>query len=233
MNRDRWIQRAAPGLLALLALLAPAPYLAAQDNPSGQATLNFLFAAGAQLAQHRDAPPAPLETRSVLSSGDRIKFFLEPASDGCFYLFHVSPAGDLSLLFPADVNASQTPAGRQVFVPEGPLWFELDAAPGTEKIYFLASASPLRELEALFARHATLKDRADIRASVQAILDEVSRLNQKRRPLAAPAEKPVRIAGKFRAPSKTDSAALPDITPFAVEIEAQGYFSRTFTIEHR
>jgi hypothetical protein len=64
-------------------------------------------------------------------------------------------------------------------------------------------------------------------------LDEISRLNKQRRTLAAPAEKPVRIAGKFRAPPTTDSAALPDITPFAKEIVAQGYFSKTITVDHR
>jgi hypothetical protein len=58
-------------------------------------------------------------------------------------------------------------------------------------------------------------------------------LNKQRRTLAAPAEKPVRIAGKFRAPPKTDSAALPDITPFAKEIVAQGFYNKTFTVDHR
>ncbi|MCK7469833.1 MAG: hypothetical protein MZU95_02800 [Desulfomicrobium escambiense] len=58
------------------------------------------------------------------------------------------------------------------------MWFELDAASGTEKFFFLASTSRLAALENLYARHTTLKDRADIQSSTQAILDEISRLEQ-------------------------------------------------------
>jgi len=174
-----------------------------------------------------------VETHTVLNSGDRIKFFLEPKSDAYFYLFHLGPHGGLALLFPPDLKKPQAPPGQPLYVPEGSLWFELDATSGTEKFFFLASKSRLSGLENLYAHHTTLKDRADIQSSTQAVLDEISRLNKQHRSLAAPAEKPVRIAGKFRAPSKTDSAALPDITPFAKEIVAQGFYSKTFTIEHR
>ena len=113
------------------------------------------------------------------------------------------------------------------------MWFELDSTSGTEKFFFLASKSRLGALESLYAHHTTLKDRADIQPSTQAVLDEISRLNKQHRSLAAPAEKPVRIAGKFRAPSKTGSAALPDITPFAREITAKDFYGKTFTIDHR
>ena len=233
MQCIRWFKRTAPAALALIILLNPTPCLRAQGSPSGQKTLNFLFAVGAQLAKQGDAKPVPVETHTVLDSGDRIKFFLEPKSDAFFYLFHLGPNSDLSLLYPADLKKPQAQPGQPFYVPDGPMWFELDAARGTEKFFFLASKSRLGELENLYARHTTLKDRADIQSSTQAILDEISRLNKQRRSLAAPAEKPVRIAGKFRAPSKTDSAALPDITPFAKEIVAQGFYGKTFTIDHR
>jgi hypothetical protein len=58
-------------------------------------------------------------------------------------------------------------------------------------------------------------------------------MNKQRRSLAAPAEKPIRVAGKPRGQQKPDSVALPDITPFAKEIVAQGFYSKTFTIDHR
>ena len=233
MQCIRWFKRTAPAALALLFWLNPTPCLRAQGSPSGQNTLNFLFAVGAQLAKQDDAKPVPVETHTTLNSGDRIKFFLEPKSDAYFFLFHLGPNSELSLLYPPDLKKSHAQPGKPFFVPDGPMWFELDAASGTEKFFFLASKSRLGELENLYARHIALKDRAEIPSSTQAILDEISRLNKQRRSLAAPAEKPVRIAGKFRAPSKTDSAALPDITPFAKEIVAQGFYSKTFTIDHR
>jgi hypothetical protein len=232
MHCIRKFKRTAPAALAFIFLLYPAPCLWAQSSLSGQNTLNFLFAAGAQLAKQPDAKPVPVETHTVLTSGDRIKFFLESKTDAHFYLFHLGPHGDLSLLFPPDLKKSLAP-GQPLYVPEGSLWFELDATSGTEKFFFLASKSRLSGLENLYAHHATLKDRADIQSSTQTLLDEISRLNHQRRSLAAPAEKPVRIAGKFRAPSTTDSVALPDITPFAKEIVAQGFYSKTFTIDHR
>lgn len=233
MHCFRWFKHTAPAVLAFIILLYPSPYLRAQGSPSGQTALHFLIAVGAQVVKHGDAKPVPVETHTVLNSGDRIKFFLEPKSDAYFYLFHLGPNSDLSLLFPPDMKKSQVQTGQSLYVPDGPLWFELDAASGAEKFFFLASKSRLAQLENLYDRHTTLKDQADIQSSTQAILDEVARLNKQRRSLAAPAEKPVRIAGKFRAPSKTDSAALPDITPFAKEIVAQGFYSKTFTIDHR
>jgi hypothetical protein len=145
----------------------------------------------------------------------------------------LGPHGDLSLLFPPNLKKAQAPLGQQLYVPEGPLWFELDATRGIEKFFFLASKSRLGQLETLYARHATLTDRADIQSSTQTILKEIASLSKQRRPLTAPAERPIRIAGKQRGPQKPDSAALPDITPFAKEIVAQGFYSKTFTIDHR
>lgn len=233
MHCIRWFYRTVPAALAFLVLLYAAPGLCAQGSPSGQKPLNFLFAVGAQLAKQGDAKPVPVETHTVLNSGDRIKFFLEPKSDAYFYLFHLGPNSDLSLLFPPDMKKSKVQPGQLLYVPDGPLWFELDAASGAEKFFFMASKSRLTQLENLYDRHTTLKDRAEIQSSTQAILDELANLNKQRRSLAAPAEKPVRIAGKFRAPSKNGAAALPDIPPFAKEIVAQGFYSKTFTIDHR
>jgi hypothetical protein len=229
----RRIHSAAPAVLAVVFLLVPLPCLHAQGKPFDQGTLHFLFAVGAQTARQGDAKPVPVEAHTSLNSGDRIKFFLEPKTDGYFYLFHMGPNGDLSLLYPADLKKPQTQPGQPFYVPDGPLWFELDAARGAEKFFFLASKTHLTQLENLYARHGTLKDRDDLQSSTQALLDEISRLNKQRRSLTAPAEKPVRIAGKFRAPSKTDPSALPDITPFAKEITAQSFYSKTFTIDHR
>lgn len=233
MHGMRRLRFTAPAVLALMISLVPAHHLCAQSGPSEPSALHFLFAVGAHLAKPGDSRPVPVEAHTVLNSGDRIKFFLEPKSDLYFYLFHLGPRGDLARLFPLDLKTTQALSGQQFYVPEGPLWYELDATSGLEKFFFLASKSRLSQLESLYARHATLTDRADIQSSTQAILDEVSRLNKQRKSLVAPAEKPIRIAGKQRGQPRPDSVALPDITPFAKEIVAQGFYSKTFTIDHR
>jgi hypothetical protein len=233
MHGFRRLRFTAPATLALLVSLYPALHLCAQSGLSGPAALHFLFAVGAQLAAPGSPKPVPVETQTVLNSGDRIKFFLEPKVDAYFYLFHLGPQGHLSLLFPPDLKKTQAASGQPFYVPEGPLWYELDATSGMEKFFLLASKSRLSQIESLYARHVTLTDREDIQSSTQAILDEVGRLTQQRKSLAAPAEKPIRIAGKQRGPQAPDSVALPDITPFAKEILAQGFYSKTFTIDHR
>jgi len=71
-----------------------------------------------------------------------------------------------------------------------------------------------------------------VQSSTDAILDEIKGLRQKHRQLSAPAEKPVRIGGSVRGqPSSTP--AVPDITPLAAEVTAPGFYSRTFSIDHR
>lgn len=233
MRFIRWSRPTPPTVLALMVSLVLAPQLCAQSSITDPGVLHFLFAAGAQLVKPGDPKPVPVESHAVLNSGDRIKFFLEPRSNVYFYLFHLGPHGDLSLLFPPDLKKPQAPPGQQVYVPEGPLWYELDATSGTEKFFFLASNSALGQLENLYARHASLKNRSEIQSSTQGILNEIARLNKQRRPLTAPAERPIRIAGKQRGSQGTDAAALPDITPFAREIVAQGFYSKTLTIDHR
>ncbi|MFO7706972.1 MAG: DUF4384 domain-containing protein [Desulfobacterales bacterium] len=229
----RRFKRALPGPFTFLLIVGSAASLQAQASPSGLNTLNFLFGAGVQLSKSSDAKPVPLETHSVLASGDRIKFFLAPQSDANFYLFHEGADGRVALLYPADIDESRLAAGRLVYVPKGSLWFELDAASGAEKFLFLASHERLARLEDLAARHAADKERGGPASSAKELLDEISRLNKSYRSLAAPAEMPVRIAGKFRAPPKADSTPLPDITPFAKEITAKDFYSKTFTIDHR
>lgn len=225
--------RTAPAALAVLFFLCPLPWLYAQGKPSDPETLHFLFAAGAQSVKQENSKPVPVETHTVLNSGDRIKFFLEPKSEAYFYLFHLGPNSNLSLIFPPDLKKSRMKPGQPFYVPAGSMWFELDAVRGTEKFFFLVSKSRLEELEKLYFRHVALKDRTGIQTSVQAVLDEIARLSKQRKPLAPPAEKPVRIAGKLRAPSGGNAAALQDITPFSKEITAKDFYSETFTIDHR
>jgi hypothetical protein len=215
-----------------LALVAAPIGAAAQGRPE-KGHLNFLLAFGAQAATASGAKLMPVENETRLRSGDRLKLFVEPRAEMFFYLVHQNPQGELALLLPADPRSARLVSGKGVFVPADDHWFELDAQTGQEKFLVLASAERLDRLEELLAQYGALTETAARAAAADGIMNEIKKLRQQAKPLSAPAEKPVRIGGSVRAPSGKSPAAIPDITPFASEITAPGFYSRTFSIEHR
>jgi hypothetical protein len=204
----------------------------AQSRP-GKSELIFLYAFGAQTGAQAGGKIIPVQNETTLRSGDRLKLFVEPKAELYFYLVHLSSQGDLTPLFPVDSKPARIAPGSQLFLPEGNQWFELDAHPGTEKFFMLVSADRLGRLEELCSHHLTLKDKSDLQSSTDAIQNEIKNLRQQYRPLSAPAEKPVRIGGSVRGQSPSGAPVAPDVTPLATEVTAPGFYSRTFSIDHR
>ena len=79
----------------------------------------------------------------------------------------------------------------------------------------------------------TLKDKSEAQSSADAIQNEIKHLRQQYKQLTAPAEKPVRIGGSVRGQLPSGAPVAPDVTPLAVEVTAPGFYSRTFSIDHR
>lgn len=219
--------------VSLAVLIVALTAFFAQAQP-GQGDIGFLYAFGAHVGpQAGKGKVVPVQAEASLRAGDRLKLYFEPKGDLYFYLLHLSSQDELNLIVPAAGQSAEIKAGTRLFVPAGAQWFELDGHTGQEKFFMLASGKRLERLEELFARHRALKEQPELQASADAILTEIKRLRQQHQQLSAPAEKPVRIGGSLRAPQASGQAALPDITPLAVEITAPGFFSRTFTIDHR
>ena len=216
-----------------LALMFIASAVVFAQTPSGKNDINFLYAFGAYSGSQGKGKVVSVQNETSLRAGDRLKLFFEPKNDQYFYLLHLSSQGELTSLFPAAGQLAGVAAGAQVFIPAGNQWFELDGHPGQEKFFFIAAAERLDRLEELCARHTTLKEKADVKASTDAVLDEIKRLRQKHKQLSAPAEKPLRIGGSVRGQQSSDAPLAPDITPLAAEVKAPGFYSRTFTIDHR
>ena len=204
----------------------------AQSRP-GKSELNFLYAFGAQTGAQAGGKIIPVQNETTLRSGDRLKLFVEPKTELYFYLMHLSSQGDLTPLFPVDSKPARIVPGSQVFLPEGSQWFELDAHPGPEKFFMLVSAERLGRLEELCGHHLTLKDKSETQSSADAIQNEIKHLRQQYKQLSAPAEKPVRIGGSVRGQPPSSAPVAPDVTPLAVEVTAPGFYSRTFSIDHR
>ena len=199
----------------------------------GKGDIGFLYAFGAYVGPQGKGKVISVQNETTLRAGDRLKLFFEPKSDQHFYLLHLSSQGELTPLFPAAAQPGKVVRGTKVFIPTGNNWFELDAHPGQEKFFLIATAERLDRLEELCARHTALKDNAELQASADEILDEIKRLRQKNKQLSAPAEKPVRIGGSVRGEKPSSGQAVPDITSLAAEVTAPGFYTRTFSIEHR
>jgi Domain of unknown function (DUF4384) len=203
------------------------------QSPPGENNIGFLYAFGAYVGPQGKEKLIPVQSETTLRAGDRLKIFFEPKSDQYFYLLHISPQGELTPLYPSAAQTAKVVKGTQLFVPTGGNWFELDGHVGQEKFFFIATAERLERLEELCAHHLTLREKPDVQSSTDAILDEIKRLRQKHKPLSAPAEKPVRIGGSVRGEQQPSAAAFPDIAPLATEVTAPGFFTRTFSIDHR
>lgn len=216
----------------LAAVLLSAPDAPAQSRPAKN-EINFLYAFGAQVGLAGSEKVIPVQNEATLHAGDRLKLFFEPKSDMHFYLLHVSSQGELTPLFPMQPASAKVPRGNQVFVPAGDQWFELDAHSGQEKFFLIAAADRLERLEELCRRHTALANKAEIQTSTESILDEIKRLRQQYKQLTAPAEKPVRIGGSVRGQKPPAPPVFPDITPLAAEVTAPGFYTRTFSIDHR
>lgn len=226
MRRKVWPMLLTAVFLATAPVAAP-PRAAAGDAPPA---LRFRWSFCAQVGPPEQTRIVPITGDTALRTGDRIKFFWQPVTACHLYLLHLSSQGKLRLLFPADPAADPAPANREHFIPEGHGWFQLDAHTGTEVFYLLASRERLAGLEDLIARHLQAPG-GGAGPSVEPILAEMKRLRRENLQLAAPAERPVRLGGNLRGPG--DPSGAQDIRPFAVEISAPGFFSRTFTLDHQ
>ncbi len=220
-------------IAVLLAVIFIASAVAYAQTPAGKNDIGFLYAFGAYVGPQGKGKVVSVQNETTLRVGDRLKLFFEPRSDQYFYLLHISSQGELTPLFPAAAQPAKVAARTQLFIPAGNNWFELDAHPGQEKFFLIATAERLDRLEELCNRHTALTDKADVQSSTDAILDEIKGLRQKHRQLSAPAEKPVRIGGSVRGQLPSGAPVVPDVTPLAAEVTAPGFYSRTFSIDHR
>lgn len=216
-----------------LAVLFIASAVASAQVPSGKGDIGFIYAFGAYVGPQGKGKVISVQNETTLRAGDRLKLFFEPKSDQYLYLLYLNSQGELTALFPAAAQPAKVVRGTQVFIPTGNNWFELDAHPGQEKFFLIATAERLDRLEELCARHTARKDKAGMQASADEILDEIKRLRQRNKQLSTPAEKPVRIGGSVRGEKPSSAPAVPDITALAAEVTAPGFYTRTFSIEHR
>ncbi len=209
------------------------PYPAAANQQVNE-DITFHWAFGALVGSDRDRRLISIEHDTVLKTGDQLKMLLELKKKCFAYLFYYSSQGEMYLLFPANQFAVDYDVNKKYYIPEGRLWFELDAHTGIETFYLIASTERLSKLENLYRKYTTLAQAKDRDEFAQKIIAEIKKSKAQHRKLTAAAERPLRLGGKLRGViDKAKKLSYPDITEITVEISAPNFYSRTFTIDHR
>jgi Domain of unknown function (DUF4384) len=207
--------------------------LAEEAQPQPESNLQFQWAFGA-LKKANGSKFEAIARDTVLKTGDQIKFFLKVDRNCFVYLIYSSSQGEISVLFPYrfKLQSTEYTVAGQHYIPGGNQWFELDEHLGEEKFYLLASANRLMPLEALINDYESA-DAAKKPSLAQVVLAEIRKLRKQNLKFKTYAERPVNIIGNLRGTEKADTAELQDIAKFAVEISADTFYSRTFTIDHK
>ena len=192
----------------------------------------FRWAFGAMVGPEQGRKFVPITGDKALRSGDQLKFMLELHKTCFVYLIYKSSQGDMSLLFPYQLNRFDSDELlKMYYMPRDDSWFELDDRSGTETLYLIASVSRLNDLEELFQKAAT--GAAVNRSQAELIRARIIALKKQHRTLTASAERPVPIGGNVRGISKDAQTKAPDMGAGAIEVSAKDFYCRTFTIEHK
>ena len=202
----------------ILAILLTSMNAAAQQRG---AAVRLRFAFGALTGTGAAQKLTSITEDTALRTGDRIKMMVEMQQAGFAYVIHRDPKDQIEVLFPADLKQSPQ-VSRKYYIPAAD-WLEFDAITGSETFYLLASPQRLTTLESLLERHAGTTE----------IVAEIRRLRTQNSNAVVQADRPVVIGGNVRSIDQARGANLPDVSTIATEINANGFYARTFTIDHR
>jgi hypothetical protein len=169
---------------------------------------------------------------TALKTGDQLKMFVQLQKRCFVYVIYCDTQNEINMLFPTDPDPAKYRIREKYYIPPGDSWFTLDEHTGKETFYLLASVQRLFDLEVLYERYSSSTPRTKQRLANQ-ILAKIKEIKKKHRTLTVVAERPVRLGGTLRSTGKKKSQALPKIDSIAVEISADQFYSRTFTIDHR
>jgi hypothetical protein len=120
------------------------------DSKNSNLQINFAYR-----LQHKGALK-PLNSETVLKSGDSYKITVNPKQDSHLYIFQIDSSNKIFALFPMKEfngmvvnNFNPIKANVTQILPKDNLSFSLDTKTGTEKIYVFVSQAPDAELQKL------------------------------------------------------------------------------------
>jgi hypothetical protein len=211
------------GILTLFCAVVVAP----ERHPAmaqEEANVSFRWAFGALVGMESSPKLVPITQDTTLRTGDQLKMLVELQKSCFVYVIHHGPQGEVRWLFPYSKQQldSDYHTAKRYNIPPGEAWLRLDDQVGRETFYLLASSERLAELETLLNNYATASQAEQPQLATN-ILTEIREVKKRYRQFSTLAERPVPIAGNLRGPELAD---------LAVEITANNFYSKTFTIEH-
>jgi hypothetical protein len=176
----------------------------------------------------------PITQDTSLKSGDQMKMFIELNSKCFVYVLYQSSQGEIQLLFPFSLQQFEADyqVSKPYYVPKGDAWFQLDEKTGAESFYLLASAQRLTSLENLLRQYDAAQS-AQKGAIAQQVLAEIRNIRKQNRGFTTTPERPVAIGGTVRGVDSQKPSAFPDVSTIASKVSADGFYGRTFTIDHK
>lgn len=226
--------------LSLLTLLLVAFCFVLSGSPRTNAeqkedkNVCFRWAFGAIVGAENNLKFVSITRDTILKTGDQFKMLVELQKKCFVYVIYHSTQSEVYMLFPYHLQqfSIDYTTAKKYYMPQGDMWFELDENVGRETFYLLASAQRLIKLEALFEKHISA---GTVRKQelVKQILTEIRKIKRQHRKFTTIPERPMPIGGSVRGITKDEKAPLPDIATIAVEISANNFYSRTFTIDHQ
>jgi len=207
---------------------------AAESTNPDKTNVHFQWTFGAIRKMDQDSKFETIVDDTVLKTGDQIKFFIKVKNSSFIYLIYHSSQGELSVLFPYRFKplSKEFRALEHHYVPKGDQWFKLDDHVGQETFYLLASSRRLYDLEKLINNYESA-DKIKKSGHTKKILAEIDKLRKPHVKLKTSAERPVAIIGNLRTAGKSEFVKGRELANYAVEISAQDFYSRVFTIDHK
>jgi hypothetical protein len=204
----------------------------AGDAPSHR--IHFLWGFGAHTSVNGKETLIPINRDTVLHTGDRFKMFIDLKEKCYIYVLYKDPNGNLNLLFPDSLSQynSSNLFSTPYTIPRGHSWFRFDDQTGLETFHLLASKKRLTTLESLLSEYQRTANPGKT-ALGQKIDKEIRLLKKKRLNLKSKPVKPVQIAGRTRGVNKGEDLDMQGLSSTAVEISAENFFAKTYTIDHR
>jgi len=199
-----------------------------------EANIAFEWAFGIFNKNSKNLLPVSITRDTALKTGDEMKMMVKLTKDCYVYVIYYDSKGEVNLLFPYSIRQFQSDYGvnKNYYIPKGRVWMKLDKSTGKEVFFLVASTDRLLNLEVKLGDYlsADPSERGKLAGDVVA---EIRGLRKQYASFATIAEKPLTIGGNIRSTDSVEVTRRMDVADIAIQIEANNFYSKTFTIDHQ